>query len=223
MDDNRAPQPKILVWDAPTRWFHWLLALLVLAAYVTYRLSWIFWHVLAGEAVLALVLFRILWGFFGSETTRFASFMAAPGTALRYIAQIMRRDSPTRVGHNPAGGWMIVILLVLLLGETISGIFVNNDVAAVGPMSDVITDNGMNLMTDLHRIFWDLLLAAIVVHLAAILFYAVVLRQNLLTPMITGRMRAPDALPPPRIAGWWRAAWLLGCAAVAAGVLANYL
>ncbi len=222
MHDEGEP-PKILVWDAPTRLFHWLVALLVLAAYVAYRLSWVFTHVLLGEAVLALVLFRVLWGLFGSETARFTSFLTGPGTALRYLAGILRGRSPPRVGHNPAGGFMILLMLALLLGETISGVFVNNDVASVGPMSDMLADRGMNLMTALHRLFWDALLAAIVFHLAAILYYAVALRQNLLWPMIGGRMRAPDHARQPSLASWRRAAWLFTCGALVAAALASYL
>ena len=188
VDDGETPHRRIVVWDAATRLFHWLVALLVLAAYVTYRLNWIFMHVLAGEAVLALVLFRILWGFLGSETTRFASFMAPPGVALAYLAGIFRRQSPPRVGHNPAGGWMIVLLLALLVGETLTGILDNNDVASVGPLSAALSEPGMNVVTTLHRVLWDALVVAIAIHLVAVLFYAVVLRQDLLLPMITGRV-----------------------------------
>ncbi len=220
---DKAQNPKILVWDVPTRLVHWLVAVLVLVAYVTYRLSWIRWHVLSGDAVLALVLFRILWGFFGSEPSRFTAFVAAPGTVYRYLRRVARLRISARVGHNPAGGWMILILFALLLGETLSGIFVNNDVATVGPMSSMTPESVMNLVTDLHRILWDALLAAIVVHVLAILFYAVALRQSLLLPMITGRKSLPETTPRPRIAGSWRAAWLFGCGVAAAAALAKYL
>jgi cytochrome b len=222
-DDARARERDILVWDAPTRLFHWLLALLVLAAYVTYLLSWTFWHVRLGEAVLALVLFRVLWGFWGGETTRFAAFLTGPGAALRHLGQVARGHSEERVGHNPAGGWMIVVMLVLLLGETLTGVFVNNDVAVVGPLSAVTPDRVQNLITHLHRVLWDMLLAAIALHLLAMLFYAKVLRQDLVTPMITGWKRATKPMPRPRLASWWRAAWLLGCGILAAAALSTYL
>jgi len=221
--DEEGERRKLLVWDAPTRLFHWLLAVLVLAAYVTYRLNWVFSHVLAGEAVLALVLFRILWGFLGSETTRFTSFVATPGSVARYLADVLRGRASLPVGHNPAGGWMILLMLALLLGETVSGVFVNNDVASVGPMSDMMSAGTMNLMTELHRLFWDALAASVALHLLAILYYAVALRQNLLWPMITGRIRAPGSEPPPRLAGWRRAAWLFTCGVLAAAAIVNYL
>jgi len=104
---------KVLVWDAPTRLFHWLTVVLVLAAYVTWRLNWMDWHAKAGDAVLTLLLFRLLWGFFGSETTRFFRFVASPRAAARHLACVLRREPDRQAGHNAAGGWMVLLLLVL--------------------------------------------------------------------------------------------------------------
>jgi cytochrome b len=218
---RRDGEGKVVVWDAATRLFHWLLVALVIACYVTYRLSWVAWHERLGDAVLALVIFRILWGFFGSENTRFTAFLGAPRAALRYLGGIARRRHEIYAGHNPAGGWMIVLLLLVLLGETLSGVFVANDVADVGPMTAMASARFMNMMTSLHAIFWDALLAAVALHVLAILFYAVVLRQDLVMPMITGRKNLPHAVAPPRLAGLWRALWLLGCGALAAAAIAN--
>jgi len=220
---EEAPKRETLVWDAPTRLFHWLVAILVLVAYVTYRLSWIRTHVLAGEAVLALVLFRILWGFYGSETARFRSFLAAPRAVMTYLGRVARLDAADRIGHNPAGSWVIVIMLALLFGETLTGIFVNNDVASVGRFTEMTPEHVMNMVTRLHRIFWDALLVIITLHVAAIAFYSFVLRQDLLLPMITGKKHVPETMERPRIAPSWRAAWLFGCGVAAAAAFANYL
>ena len=95
----------VLVWDLPTRLFHWLTVTLMLAAYITWRIDWVNWHALVGEALLALVLFRIVWGFVGSDTARFARFLASPYVAIRYLARLFRREPDMQVGHNPAGGW----------------------------------------------------------------------------------------------------------------------
>ncbi|MEJ2378669.1 MAG: cytochrome b/b6 domain-containing protein, partial [Pseudolabrys sp.] len=173
---------KITIWDGPTRLFHWLTAALVAAAYVTWRLNWMFWHVWAGYAVLALVLFRLLWGLFGSETARFARFLVSPGTALRYLRHALRREPDRQVGHNPAGGWMVLLLLALLLAETLTGLYVNNDVADVGPFTALAPAWVDNLITDLHDVFWQALLAAVALHVAAVAFYWAVKRQNLLLP-----------------------------------------
>jgi len=123
---------KVLVWDLPTRLFHWLTAALVLAAYLTWRLDWMDWHAKIGDAVLTLVAFRLLWGLFGSDTTRFARFVASPRHALAHLRHIFRREPDRAVGHNPAGGLMVLLLIGLLLGETLSGLYVNNDVADQG-------------------------------------------------------------------------------------------
>jgi hypothetical protein len=94
----------VLVWDAPVRLFHWLVVVLVTAAYVTLKLNWIDWPVRVGESLLALVIFRLLWGFFGSETAPFCSFVASAAAALRHLRRLFRREPDVQVGHNAAGG-----------------------------------------------------------------------------------------------------------------------
>lgn len=213
----------MLVWDAPTRIFHWLAVALVVAAYTTWRLNWMDWHAWAGDALLTLLLFRLLWGFFGSDTTRFSCFLVSPGTAARYLAFAFRREPDRYAGHNPAGGWMVLLLLALLLGETLTGLYVANDVADEGPFTELTPARIANAITELHSIFWDALLAAVALHILAILVYAVAKRHNLLLPMITGRKTLPANIPPPRMAGPARAAFLLACSALAAAALANFL
>ena len=100
---------KIQVWDAPTRLFHWLTAALVVAAYVTWRLDWMDWHAKAGYALLALVIFRLLWGVVGSDTARFSRFVASPRLAIHHLQHALRREPDHQVGHNPAGAWMVLL------------------------------------------------------------------------------------------------------------------
>lgn len=214
---------KILVWDGPTRLFHWLTATLVVAAYVTWRLNWMDWHARAGYALLTLVIFRILWGIFGSETTRFSTFIASPRAAARHLAHALRREPDRQAGHNPAGGWMVLFLLLLLFVETLTGVYVNNDVADEGPLTELIPAPIANTITALHWIFWDALLAAVALHLLAIFLYMVVKGHNLLLPMVTGWKTLPAGVPQPRVASPVRAAALLGCSALAVAVLANFL
>jgi cytochrome b len=214
---------QVVVWDLPTRLFHWLAAILVAAAYATWRLNWMDWHVKAGYALLALVLFRIVWGVVGSQTARFAGFVTAPRTALRHLARILRRAPDHQVGHNPAGGWMVLLLLALLLAETLSGIYIDNDVADVGPLTGITPAAIANAITSLHAILWDVLLGAVVVHVAAIAIYAVAKRHNLLLPMISGRKLLPQRVPQPRIVGSvWAAVLFAGCA-IAVAAIARYL
>lgn len=214
---------KVLVWDLPTRLFHWLAAGLVAAAYASWRLNWMDWHAWIGDALLCLLLFRLLWGFLGSETARFGRFLAGPPSVARHLARAFRREPDRQVGHNPAGGWMVVLLLALLLGEALSGLYVGNDVADEGPLTERVPAAIANLITGLHSLLWQLLLAAVALHVLAILVYGVAKRHNLLAPMVTGRKRLPASVAKPVMAGPARALLLLGCSALAAAALINFL
>jgi cytochrome b len=214
---------KIQVWDAPTRLFHWLMAALVVAAYVTWRLDWMDWHAKAGYAVLALAVFRLLWGLLGSDTARFSRFVVSPRLALSHLKHSFRREPDRQIGHNPAGAWMVLLLLALLLGETLSGLYVANDVADQGPLTELVPARIANAITALHWILWDALLAAIALHVLAIAIYAIAKGHNLLAPMITGRKELPPDIPPPRIGSLVRASLVFGVSALAVAVLVNVL
>lgn len=211
----------VRVWDAPTRLFHWLVAVLVAAAYATWRLNWMMWHGWIGDAVLALLLFRLAWGFFGSETARFSGFLVSPATAVRHLRHLLRREPDRQAGHNPAGGWMVLLLLFLLFAETLTGLYVANDIADVGPLTEITPASVADAIDAAHRIFWDALLAAVVLHVLAILVYATAKGQNLLRPMITGAKLLPDSVPPPRVASLARAILLFALSAAAAAFLVN--
>ncbi len=216
--------PRVVrVWDAPTRIFHWLVAVLVAAAYATWASNRMAWHGRVGGALLALLLFRLLWGFFGSDTARFSRFLASPRTVVRYLAHALRREPDRQAGHNPAGGWMVLLLLCLLLGETLTGLYVANNVADVGPFTGITPAPVANAITALHAIFWDALVAAIALHVLAILAYAAAKRQNLLLPMLTGTKVLPASVPPPRIASPVRAVFFFVLSGLAAAALANFL
>jgi cytochrome b len=214
---------KIVVWDLATRLFHWLAVMLVAIAYATWRLDWMDWHAYAGYALLALVIFRLLWGFFGSETAQFARFLAAPRRAVGHLALLLRREPDHQVGHNPAGGWMVLLLLALLLAETLTGIYTNNDVADAGPLTEITPATVANFITVLHKVLWQALLAAVTLHILAVGLYWAAKGQNLLLPMISGRKVLPLAVRPPAQAGVLRALLFLGCGTLAAAALANFL
>ncbi|MGD0562443.1 MAG: cytochrome b/b6 domain-containing protein [Roseiarcus sp.] len=223
-DDAAGVGRKIVVWDVPTRVFHWLAVALIGAAYATARLNWMDWHARAGYALLVALLFRLLWGFFGSQTARFASFLASPRAAARHLAHALRREPDLQVGHNPAGGWMVLLLVALMLGETLSGLYVGNDIAEEGPLSERVPALIANLIDDSHdRFLWDALLAAIAIHLLAILAYAVGKRHNLLLPMVAGRKVLPPATRPPLMKSSARALLLLACSAAAAIALVKFV
>ena len=206
---------KVRVWDLPVRLFHWATVALVAVLWASERWNRMGLHVAAGTTLLALVLFRVLWGLVGSETARFARFLAGPRAAWRHLREVAAGAPDHTVGHNQAGGWMVVALLALLGTECLIGVFVNNDVADVGPFTNIAPAWVMNLATDLHWWLFQALIAAVALHLAAIALYAA-RGQNLVGPMLTGRKRLPADVPAPRMAGLGRAAVLAALAAAAA-------
>ena len=205
------------------RLFHWTIFVLVAAAYFSWRLNRMDWHVWIGYAALVAVLFRILWGFFGGDSARFVRFLASPRAALAHLRHALRREPDRQVGHNAAGGWMVLLLLALLLVETLSGLLINNDIADEGPLTERLPAELANAITALHSIGWDLILAAVCLHVAAILLYASVKRQDLVSPMITGRKSLPPDVAAPRRGGALRAIVLLAISALAVAGLARYL
>jgi cytochrome b len=217
------PARRVRVWDLPTRVFHWLAVLLVALAWVSQHMNWMDLHVRAGETLLALVLFRLLWGIAGSETARFTRFVASPAAAWRHLRHLGRREPDVQVGHNAAGGWMVLFLLALLLVETLSGLYDNNDIADEGPLSQFVPAAVANAIAAIHAYGWDVLVAAVVLHVCAIAVYALVKGHNLLGPMVTGTKRLPATMRAPRRASLWLAALLLGCAALVTALLAEYL
>lgn len=213
----------VLIWDAPVRLFHWLMVVLVTAAYVTLKLNWIDWHVRLGETLLALLIARLLWGCFGSETARFRSFVASPAAALRHLRRLFHREPDLQVGHNAAGGWMVLLLLALLLTETLSGLYVNNEIADQGPLSELVPAWLANAISTLHGLVWYVLLAAVALHVLVIALYAVAKGHNLLRPMLTGYQLLPSSVDAPRQAPALLALLPLGVGAAAVILLAAYL
>ncbi|RDU97305.1 cytochrome b/b6 domain-containing protein [Trinickia dinghuensis] len=215
---------SVRVWDLPTRLFHWLTVGLVVAAYVTIRLNLLDWHVLIGKTLLALVLFRLFWGCIGSETARFRGFVASPAAALRHLQHLFRREPDLQMGHNPVGGWMVLLLLGLLLGETITGIYDYNDVSDVGPLTAVVPAPIAYAISRLHdSLLWDAIVVAVALHLLAIALYAAVKGHNLLRPMLTGRKTVPARIREPRRAPLTVALVLLIVAAAVVTALAKYM
>ena len=213
----------MLVWDLPTRLFHWLAVGLVLAAYVTLRLDWMAWRRVRRRGAARTAVFPPWLGAAGNDSARFARFLVSPRAAVRYLARLFRREPDEQVGHNPAGGWMVLLPLALLLGETLTGIVVNNDVADAGPLTELMPAKLANLITDLHALLWDALLAAMALHVAAIVVYAVAKGHHLLRPMVTGRKRLPAQATAPRLASPALALLVLGGSAAAAALLTSLL
>lgn len=181
-------------------------------------------HMRCGYAVLALLLFRLIWGVLGSTTARFASFVAAPRTVLGYLARIEKNDVPPHAGHNPAGGWMVLALLGTLLCIVSSGLFANDDMMSEGPLAHYVSTHLGDLATALHETGFYFLLALVLLHLGAIAFYLLAKKENLLRPMFTGIKQLPpeSAMPALRIRSSWWALLILAGAAGAVWALAKF-
>ena len=176
------------------RVFHWLLVLAVLGSYIAHRLglSWFKYHLWCGYAVLVLVTARILWGFLGTRHARFDVFLRGPGTMWRYLSS-WKSGTLHAVGHNPLGAWMVVLLLLLLLGQALTGLFANDQISNTGPLFGYVSGRTSDELSSWHHWIFNVLLGAIALHVLAVLAYRLVRREDLITPMFTGRKREVPA------------------------------
>ncbi|WP_298374687.1 cytochrome b/b6 domain-containing protein [Azospirillum sp.] len=204
----------VRVWDLPTRLFHWTLALLVAIAVVSAKMDALSVHMFVGETILALVLFRLVWGIVGSQTARFSDFIKGPRAILAYIAQSKTPGAaPVTLGHNPLGGLMVVVLLLALGAQAGSGLFTSDDIVVDGPLVPLVAGATVKALSTLHRLLSDGILILVGLHVAAVLAYLLVKKDNLIRPMITGRKRVAHPVEEPR-----RASPLLALAILLAAV-----
>lgn len=205
---------RVKVWDLPTRLTHGALALLVLLQYGTAEWHWLSmdWHFRFGYATLALVLFRIAWGFAGSQSSRFADFVRGPARVAAYLRATLAQRETRRLGHNPLGGWSVLALLLSLALQAITGLFSSDDITLFAPLAGRVSDGTVALMTALHKANQNLLLALIALHVGAVFAHLWLKRDNLIAPMLHGWKRWP-ATVALRFAPVWRASLLLAIAA----------
>ncbi len=211
-----AAEARVLVWDLPTRLFHWLIVVLVVVCVVTGKLGldWMDTHMLSGYGVLTLVLFRLLWGLVGGHHARFASFVRGPAVVARHTAGLLKKDTPAHLGHNPLGGWSVMAMLGALLLQASSGLFANDDIFTEGPLYPLVSKAVSDMLTRIHRWNADVIIALVAIHVLAILFYLVVKRENLIKPMIDGRKQWRGSAPTDD-SNLWAAAVIAGiCAGV---------
>lgn len=208
---------RIRVWDLPVRLFHWVLVALLLFQVVSGKVGGrlIEWHLYCGYAVFVLVVFRVLWGFAGSSSARFASFLARPAAALRFGMRLVSRRAETYAGHNPLGGWMVVALLVSLALQVGTGLLSNDGIATDGPLAALVSIEVSDRLTELHR--WNLWVVVVLaaVHTAAALYHWLVLKEDLIAGMVTGQRQLAGSQAPAVFAGHWRAMLVLGVALAA--------
>ena len=217
------PTRKVLVWDLPTRLFHWMLVLGVAGLWWTGEKGPMETHALLGYVVLALLLFRILWGLFGSETARFASFLRGPAAGAEHVRHILAKGPlPHPAGHNPVGGWSVVLFLLVLLILSFSGLFLYDDEIFWAPLNAFVSEETENMLGWLHHVSFEALLVLVALHVGAIFLYWVVKRSNLLGPMLTGRAAIDPGVAEPRVASLVLALILAVLAAAAVWALVKW-
>ena len=210
------------VWDAPTRLFHWAIVILVITSYATSQLDWMQVHYWSGYSVLTLLLFRLVWGFVGSETSRFRKFLRSPVQALRHLGAFGKREPDREIGHNAAGGWMVLVMLLVLAVQASTGLFAGDPIEGGGPFVAQVAEPTRKLLTRVHHFNFNIILALIGLHILAILAYAAVKRHDLVRPMVTGKKRLPANTRQPRFASPVLALLIVAAAAVCVWALVRY-
>jgi len=193
---------KRLVWDLPLRLFHWLLVLSLLASWYTATMSskgeflefhgrsygYAELHFWLGYWALGLICFRLLWGFVGPKHARFIGFVPSPARFVAYAGKFFRRDSTPSVGHNPMGAAVVLLMLLMVGAQAVTGLFlVDNTDIFTAPYHALVSDSTAGKLMSFHHFNFKLLQWIVVLHVVAILFYHVYKRQNLIGAMLTGR------------------------------------
>jgi cytochrome b len=183
----------VRVWDPLVRMFHWGLTAAFAIAFLAGE-DWLAVHILAGYTILGLVVFRLLWGCIGTTHARFGSFVRPWHEALAYLKALLARRAPRYIGHNPAGGAMIILLLVSLTGTVLSGLLLYGMGDAAGPFAGLAAHAGFvwpDVVEAVHEFLANFTLLLVAVHLLGIAVGSLVHRENLTRAMIDGRKRVP--------------------------------
>ena len=197
------PADPTFVWDLPTRLCHWGLVISVSISLVT-GLSGSFAlmdiHIWSGIVTCGLLCFRLLWGFFGNRYARFSRFVSGPAATLHYASNWFRADQGSYLGHNPLGGWMIVLMLLALLAQVGTGLFADDDIWFSGPLAYLLADETSRKITGLHAVGFKFIIGLISMHISAVLCHQFYKRDPIILPMITGfRPLAGESSPTPWI------------------------
>ena len=187
------------VWDVPTRLVHWALAIGIATSWWSVENKQMDIHYWSGLTVLGLLVFRLYWGLAGPETARFSHFIKSPAVVFGYIPRLFSKDYRAAFGHNPLGALSVVALLLAIIVQVGLGLFATDtDGLFAGPLNRHIDYDTAKDVTDVHEDVFNVLLALILLHLAAIAFYLVVKRINLIGPMLTGKRRGENLTGPAR-------------------------
>lgn len=178
------------IWDPVSRLWHWVFAVAIVANWTLgnyMSFDTVQWHFYVGYLVLALLAFRLLWGLVGPAPVRFRSFAPTPSGTARYAGSVLRREPSGAPGHNPLGALSVYAMLAVIAAQAISGLFIEaDDFFEEAPLHDYVSDEVSDFMSGWHHTLPDVILILVILHIAAILFYLVWKRENLIKPMIDG-------------------------------------
>jgi cytochrome b len=177
---------RIKVWDLAVRLNHWLMVLLLIGMWWTGEQGYLIIHQWCGFTLLALLVFRIAWGIVGSRYARFSNFLYSPSTLIQYTRSVLSGQARHYPGHNPLGGLAVVALLVLMAAMIVTGSFSTDDLLFDGPFVHLIDYDRVDSFTGWHHRLFNLLLAMIGLHLAAIAAHQLLAKESLLKAMVTG-------------------------------------
>ena len=212
----------VRVWDLPTRVFHWLLAALVIASIVSAKIGGnaMPWHFRFGYVIFTLLLFRAVWGLIGGRWSRFASFVYAPATTLRYLRGRSQVADFHDVGHSPLGALSVLALLALLAAQIATGLFADDEISNTGPLIKFVSGATSAAFTSWHKTYGQRLIIGLsILHVAAVVFYLVRRKNNLVRPMWTGDKLLSQGVPAARDQAGSRVI-ALAVAAACAGLVA---
>jgi cytochrome b len=189
-------EERRMVWDLPLRVFHWLLVTGLVTSWATAEagFEWMEIHLRLGYFTIGLLVFRLIWGVIGPRHARFSSFIVGPRESWRYARALFAHRPLYAVGHNPLGGLMVLMMLLLVAMQVATGLFASDDIAFYGPYNPAVSGATASFLTRIHHANFNWILAAATLHVLAIGFYFFVKRLNLVAPMLTGMK--PAAMVP---------------------------
>ncbi|MCL1090015.1 cytochrome b/b6 domain-containing protein [Shewanella profunda] len=216
---------KVKVWDLPTRIFHWAMVMLMGLLWWSADAGEMQWHQIFAYSLLGLIAFRLLWGFVGSDTSKFSHFIYHPKIAFKYLKEVRTRGVSVVLGHNPIGGYMVVVLIAVISLQLVTGLFATDDIFTEGPLYSYVSSDTSAFMTWLHKTNFNLILLLSIIHILAVIIHAIK-GDKLVGAMLTGykKLPRPELSSNEQVNPMFKSEWIaLVLFAVLAAVIFSYL
>ncbi|MBW8184473.1 cytochrome b/b6 domain-containing protein [Shewanella nanhaiensis] len=183
---------KIKVWDLPTRIFHWGMIVLLGGLWWTADAGEMDWHQVLAYSLMVFIVFRLIWGVVGSDTSRFSHFIKHPKAVLDYMKLTKEHGVSSSIGHNPLGGYMVIALIMLVSAQLTTGLFATDEIFTEGPLYSLVSSETGSLMSWLHKKIFYVMLGFASIHVLAVAYHRLK-GDKLITPMITGYKQVSEA------------------------------